>query len=557
MPKLSACTRSWILGAALLWPAAVTTAQLPHMIKQKYAPRSGYRELLDKPHLQAIDLGLEWLAKHQDASGRWDADGFMKHDKDDTPCDGPGNPAHDVGVTGLAVLAFLASNHTTLNGAYTDNVTRAIRWLKSQQAENGRLGNNAVHDFIYDHAIASLAVVEAYGLSRDRSLRTTAQRAVDYLESHRNPKTCWRYLPQSDDSDLSATSWALATYSAARDFGLKTPEAAFPVIARYLNQVSDPSGAHGYIGRGGGAARMPGEHAQRFPLEKGHSMTAAGLYCRFVLAEQPNTSPIMAAASQLLIGRPPKWDDQGSIDLYYWYYGSLAMFQAGGDHWRSWSRAVQAALLGNQRDEDNFAGSWDAVSAWSEAGGRIYATAMALLSLQAEFRFARYADLAPLPETSAWRAANTAWRQGQYAKFASQLQSSQRKAGLTEDQQQALAGAQSALDDAVAQATRQVEAIREQRRYFDGAEELADIKKRFGKLSAGKAANELIAAWARDPKVRREQKAMGKYASLRKNAKPTNASRKRALISKLEKFLKKYGDTEAGKQASSYLESLR
>ena len=28
-------------------------------------------------------------------------------------------------------------------------------------------------------------------------------------------------------------------------------------------------------------------------------------------------------------------------------------------------------------------------------------------------------------------------------------------------------------------------------------------------------------------------------------------------ISKLEKFLKKYGDTEAGKQASSYLESLR
>src|SRR5580765_1661147 len=61
---------------------------------------------------KAIEDGLRWLCQHQDDDGRFDADGFMKHDPPGAPCDGPGNPAQDVGVTALALLALLGDGNS-------------------------------------------------------------------------------------------------------------------------------------------------------------------------------------------------------------------------------------------------------------------------------------------------------------------------------------------------------------------------------------------------------------------------------------------------------------
>src|SRR5262249_44861763 len=50
--------------------------------------------------------GLRWLREHQSDEGLWDCDGFtLRCDpKLGPPCTGAGNPAFDVGVTGLALL---------------------------------------------------------------------------------------------------------------------------------------------------------------------------------------------------------------------------------------------------------------------------------------------------------------------------------------------------------------------------------------------------------------------------------------------------------------------
>ena len=80
-------------------------------------------------------------------------------------CDGRGSVHHDVGVTGLALLAFLGDGSTMRAGPYRKNIKKGIGWLRSQQQENGLFGGNASHDFIYDHAIAAYAMCEAYGLS--------------------------------------------------------------------------------------------------------------------------------------------------------------------------------------------------------------------------------------------------------------------------------------------------------------------------------------------------------------------------------------------------------
>jgi hypothetical protein len=130
-----------------------------------------------KTTAEAIEAALEWLRKHQDEDGKWDADEFMKHDTEGEKCNGAGNPVHDVGLTGLALLAFLGDGSTMRTGPYREVIKKGITWLKEQQQENGLFGQNASNDFIYDHAIATYAMCEAYGLSDYKLLRQYAQTA--------------------------------------------------------------------------------------------------------------------------------------------------------------------------------------------------------------------------------------------------------------------------------------------------------------------------------------------------------------------------------------------
>ncbi|MCA8977578.1 MAG: hypothetical protein KDC98_22835, partial [Planctomycetes bacterium] len=108
-----------VLGCATDAVSAQTaSSHLPEIVRQRYAPRTETREALDRRVRNAIDASLQWLEKHQDRDGRWDCDQFMKHDSVEPVCDGPGNAVHDVGVTGLALLCFLADGATAHAGDF-------------------------------------------------------------------------------------------------------------------------------------------------------------------------------------------------------------------------------------------------------------------------------------------------------------------------------------------------------------------------------------------------------------------------------------------------------
>jgi hypothetical protein len=340
---------------------------------------------------EAITTGLQWLADHQDESGRWDSDGFMKHDAPgELLCTGPGNATHDVGLTGLAMLAMLGDGNTLRSGPYKENLKRAAKWLQEQQDDNGRFGTNASHDFIYDHAIATYAMCEAYGLAQYKLLKQSAQKGINYLESHRNPYSVWRYQPRDNDNDISVTSWCLMACMSGEFFNLQVNKNAVQLGATYLDQVSTPDGRHGYTKAGEGSSRQPGDHGTRFPIEKCETLTAAGLFVRYFLGQDPKSTPVMNAAADLLLAKPPVWDEKtGSIDHYYWYYGTYAMFQKGGRHWQTWNKHLTAALLPHQQQEGNAKGSWDPVGVWADNGGRIYSTALSVLALEASYRYAR------------------------------------------------------------------------------------------------------------------------------------------------------------------------
>ncbi|MEO6597667.1 MAG: prenyltransferase/squalene oxidase repeat-containing protein, partial [Planctomycetota bacterium] len=337
-----------------------------------------------------IDNALEWLARHQDSDGRWDCDGFMKHDVSGEPCSGPGNAVHDVGVTGLALLALLGDGSSLRQGRYRDQVRRAALWLRQQQEENGLIGGAAASDFIYDHAIAAYALCEAYGLSSYETLRPAAQKALDYLQAHRNPYGAWRYQPRDGDSDTSITGWCVLAMCSGKHFGLAVDENALRIAETWLASCTAPDGHVGYRRAGELSARKPGRHATAFPPERTDALTAVGLFCRYFLGQNPAEQSTMSGAAGRLRSRQPTWDQQtGTVDFYYWYYGTYAMFQVGGPAWRDWSKALGKAVLPTQHTSGNLKGSWDPIDAWGEDGGRVYSTALLALTLQVYYRYGR------------------------------------------------------------------------------------------------------------------------------------------------------------------------
>ena len=339
---------------------------------------------------ESITAGLEWLRKHQDEDGRWDCANFMKHDKEGEPCGGPGNPVNDVGVTGLALLAFLGEGNTLKLGTYRHQVRKGVKWLLEQQNENGLIGSNASQAFAYSHAIATVALCEAYGLSEHRPYKPFAQNAINYITNARNPYGVWRYQPREVDGDTSITGWMVQALLSAKEFELVVDEAALKNAMVFFEQVTDPgTGAAGYQKAGQGSSRPVGKQ-DTFPTQKTQSLTGVVLLCRFLMHQDPKEFPIMTRSADTILSVPPVWNEKdGSIDMYYWYYASYAMFQMGGRHWDAWSKKLTDAALKTQKTAGNEKGSWDPVDPWGEDGGRVYSTATMVLCLEAYFRYGK------------------------------------------------------------------------------------------------------------------------------------------------------------------------
>ena len=328
---------------------------------------------------------------HQDDDGRWDADGFMKHDREGAPADGPGDAMHDVGVTALSLLALSANGVTGKSGEHKASYRRGVEWLVGQQnLDSGCFVPDLAARRIYDHVLATLAMVEAAALTGNESWRRSAQQAITHLESHRNPYACFGYDPRDNNNSMSLTAWCLEAYCAAASAGLEVNDNAVKLMATFYDQVSDPSGNHGYAKQGDPSSRDSDDHATRYPPAKIATLTAAGLFGRYLLGQRSKESPIMNAAAALVASRPPVWDVKGGgIDECYFYFGSHALHQHGDPAWKKWRRDLLTTVTAAQRQDGNFAGSWDPVGAWSAHGGRVYSTAMLALSLLAPTRYER------------------------------------------------------------------------------------------------------------------------------------------------------------------------
>jgi hypothetical protein len=315
----------------------------------------------------AVKEGIGWLRRNQHADGFWSA----------------GKPLNDVGTTGLALLAFVRAGQGEQSRAA---IERATRWLLDQQDNEGLIGTKASHVFHYSHAIATLALCEA--ARGNEALAPRAQKAIDYIERARNPYKVWRYFPRDGDNDTSVTGWKVMALAAGKEAKLAVSDGAYKYAALWFDEVTDPkTGRAGYTKRGEASSRLQGMQ-QRFPPTAGEALTAMGASCRLLLG-QPGTQPVLVQAAGTILQKPPVWSKESGADMCYWFLASTAMARIGGEQTSAWSKALLDAALPAQRQDGESRGSWDPIDPWGSEGGRAYATAMLVLSVEACLRGAR------------------------------------------------------------------------------------------------------------------------------------------------------------------------
>ena len=265
---------------------------------------------------------------------------------------------------------MLGAGNTHLRGDYPENVRRGLNFLlQSQDAEGCLSGSADRYAAMYCHAIATFALGEAYGMTGERRLEQPLRRAIDYTIAAQDPYGGgWRYKPH-DAGDTSQLGWQFMALKSAQTAGIPMPEATRQGIIRYLQSVA----SHG---NGGLASYRPLEPPSR-------TMTAEAMLCWQFLGISRD-HPACDEAANYLLSAPP---GVGQTNFYYWYYGTLVMYQFQGDGWQRWNTAVATQLVGLQNKEGPLAGSWDPDSVWGGYGGRIYSTALGAMCLEVYYRF--------------------------------------------------------------------------------------------------------------------------------------------------------------------------
>ena len=303
----------------------------------------------EKATVAAINAGLGWLVRHQDENGGWSATQFQRHDPKTDLCTGTGKPDQDLPVTAWATLALLARGNNERAGAHRDAVQKALRWLETQMQADGFIGAPEAGNAVVAHALSCFAMAAVKASSN----QPPPQKSLDRLEALRLPSGTWPAHPGETKGDAMASYWAGLTCSVCKAVGGGWIDLEPTLSAMQRGEVAAPSPA---------LEATLLKYAQRGAKDEAR---------RAELVES-------------LGKQVPRWrdgPDAAGMDFLDWYSGTFAMSSAGDRAWFEWCQALQEVLVVHQRTDGAHAGSWDPVDANGKQGGRVYATAVNVLSL--------------------------------------------------------------------------------------------------------------------------------------------------------------------------------
>ena len=294
---------------------------------------------------QAVEDGLDYLARTQREDGSWS-----------------GTYGQAPGVVGIVLLSFFAHGDLPGRGPYKDTIDKAIKYILANTNKDGLISRTGAPP-MYNHGFATLALAEAYGMSPDPEIERALRKAIDLIVRTQNKRGGWRYQPMAFDDDITVTGAQLMALRAADNAGINVPSKTIEKGVAYIESCH-VQGGFGYQPNG----------------SPGTARTGIGVLLLELLGKE-DSEPVKKGI-EYLKNHPPRHRE--SYFYYGIYYCSQAVYQHGGAAWNEWNETMTAQLLRLQIKSGAERGSWPESGS---AGGKQYATAMALLALQVNWRY--------------------------------------------------------------------------------------------------------------------------------------------------------------------------
>jgi hypothetical protein len=343
--RLRRLTVLTLFAATAFAPAQDAPAPAKKRPDQDRTTDASGRRLVTPAAQQAIDRGLAWLATRQQADGSfWSGSQYR----------------HEVAVTALAGMAFLAGGNQPNRGRYGRQVTGAVEFLVSRARPNGLIYDPDSSNYgpMYGHGFSALFLAEVYGTTPDERVRKVLAAAVKLTVASQNEEGGWRYQPDSTEADISVTVSQVMALRAARNCGLVVPKETIDRAVEYVKKCQNSDGGFMYQLTRRGESMFPRSAAGVVALQ------SAGVY---------EGREIEKGLAYLMrhLPRPNVYHYQTHY-FYGHYYAVQAMWQAGGEDWERWYPAARDEMIGLQKGDGR----------WTDQVCDEYGTAMSLLVLQ-------------------------------------------------------------------------------------------------------------------------------------------------------------------------------
>jgi hypothetical protein len=328
----------------------------------------------EKPHAggtrsdTAINLGLKWLVSHQAVDGHWSLDGFDRDAR--CSCTDPGQ-ANDIAGTAYALLPLLAAGQTHKDERHPHrrNIERGLNYLLGNQTKAGDFGGG-----MHAQGLATMALCEAFALSKDAALKEPAQRAINFVVAAQAENGGWASAA-SKKPDTMTTAWQVMALKSGQMGGLNVPARVLRGVPRFLDSVA--SADQSRYGLTGPPAPRPKDNSPE-------PTAAAALLCRQYLGWGRRNPALVSGIAELNKAGPSRQ----LKDICYLYFATQVIHHVGSDNWNAWDEKRRDLLLSTQ-DQGTDPKHAHQKGSWSPDGdhhcaqqGRLACTSLALLNLE-------------------------------------------------------------------------------------------------------------------------------------------------------------------------------
>jgi prenyltransferase beta subunit len=298
---------------------------------------------------------VAWLCRTQESDGSWNTARWG------------GSKQFEVALTGLSLMAILGEVETPA-GARRAGIDRAVEYLLGLQDEHGEFGT-AFDAAPYNQGIATLALLHAYRAQKSDRVKAAIDRALAAICRRQHPDGGWGYRQEATPaSNLPITLWQIEALRLAAASGWSDLRAPIGRSSRWIASVADEDGTFGY------------RQKRDFP-EGSPTLTAMGAMSVLAGAKgvpiPPARRQAIKAQVEQLAAAPVE-----TLDYYRRYFLAAALVRLDEESARERLSTMRRELAGRQVRQGPDRGSWRADDRWSSAGGRVYATAMASLSMR-------------------------------------------------------------------------------------------------------------------------------------------------------------------------------